>query len=402
MENKKKVLIVTNDIECARNIQYCSKIESYFEANGWEISDKFEYTDKVVICACGYHNAQYNKALKVITRLRENNYDEKNVILMGCLPKTHEKDINENFNCNIVYFNQEEKLDEIIDASTSFKSVQDSNLFKVYQEDTVNKKNNGFYIKIGDGCLGTCTYCVIKRAKGSLRSTPVDDIINQFKTAIENGYRKIQLIGEDTMAYGSDTGTTIIELINTLLSIEPNVEIYLGSVDIKWLKKYNSDFVDLCKKGIIRKLNIGLQHVNDDILKRMGRGEAKFSEVYGIIKQIKKECPDIFISTDIIVGFPGETEEAFENLIDFLKEDTCFDSIKHSGYSDNEYAPSYKLDNKIDPLDIVDRFYRLNDILEGKSMINFANSPDSESMTYLKTFEEDIFIIKESYLSIID
>lgn len=400
MNNKKRVLIVTNDIECARNIQYCAKIESYFEKNGWEISEGFENVDKVIICACGYHNAQYNKAFKVITKLRENNFNENNVILMGCLPKTHEKDVNEKFNCNIVYLNQEEKLDEIIGASVSFRSVADSNLFKVYQQDTVNKKNNGFYIKIGEGCLGTCTYCVIKRAKGSLKSIPVEDIISQYKTAIENGYRKIQLIGEDTMAYGSDIGTNIIELINTLLSIEKNVEIYLGSVDIKWLKKYGNEFIDLCKQGIIKKLNIGLQHVNDDILKRMGRGGTRFSEVYEILKQIKRECPDIFISADIIVGFPGETIEAFEELAEFLKQDTCFDSIKHSGYSDNEYAPSYKLDNKIDPLDIVDRFYRLNDILEKKSMINFANSPDSESITYLKTFEENVFIIKNSYLSI--
>jgi len=400
MNNKKRVLIVTNDIECARNIQYCSKIESYFKKNGWEISEGFENIDKVIICACGYHNAQYNKALKVITKLRENNFNEKNIVLMGCLPKTHEKDINEKLNCSIVYLNQEEKLDEITGASVSFRSVADSNLFTVYQQDTVNKKNNGFYIKVGEGCLGACTYCVIKRAKGSLKSIPAEDIISQYRTAIENGYRKIQLIGEDTMAYGSDTGTTIIELINTLLSIDKNVEIYLGSVDIKWLKKYNNEFIDLCKQGIIKKLNIGLQHVNDDILKRMGRGGTRFSEAYEILKEIRRECPDIFISADIIVGFPGETIEAFEELAEFLKQDTCFDSIKHSGYSDNEYAPSFKLDNKIDPLDIVDRFYRLNDILEGKSMINFANSPDSESITYLKTFEENVFIIKNSYLSI--
>ncbi|MCL6591620.1 MAG: radical SAM protein [Firmicutes bacterium] len=372
METRKKVAIITNNINCERNTQYYSMIEKYFRINNWDICDNFS-VDKIIIVGCGFHDHMYEKVKKAIAETKNSKISEENIIIAGCVPKTHESLLEKGFQGKIVQYHQEALLDEIIAARVKFDHTKYINLFNVHDNSIINKEC--FYIKIAEGCLQQCTFCVIKKVKGLIKSRPVNEIIEQLKLGISQNYRNFFLMGEDTFAYGHDTGQSIIELVNSLLKINSNITLYFGSMHCKWLIKYAEDLLLLCKQGKIKTLHIGLQHVSNYVLKKMGRG-VNFPEVYDIITNIKKINPDIYLSADILVGFPGESKEHFNELVEFFKNDQCFDRISHYGYSDVYGSESFNFADKIPQIEIGMRWNYLDKILGERS--GYKNTFKSE------------------------
>lgn len=311
MMKDRKVAIVTNNLACNANTKYYTTLEKYFRSNGWEIVTCFD-ADLVVFSTCGFMDKKHVIIRDALTELKKIDYPEDKIIIMGCQPKTHENEIDDVFNGRIIYFGNENLLDEIISAKIPFSKIDLTNVFKAHSSNDTKNKNDLFYIIIAKGCLMQCSFCVVNKAHGYIKSTPLDEIERQFRIAISLGYRKIYLSGTDTFAYGYDIESNIIELMEYLLTIERNVEFYLGNMHARWLIKYSEGILDLCRRGVINSLHMVLQHVNKDMLKRMGRPD-NFSEFYEIICRFKKENPNLFINTDIIVGFHGETEEMLMN-----------------------------------------------------------------------------------------
>jgi tRNA A37 methylthiotransferase MiaB len=213
---------------------------------------------------------------------------------------------------------------------------------------------------------------------------------------VANGYKEIFLMGEDTFAYGTDSGTTIIELVDSLLEISPDVSFVFGNWYSRWLLKYSEDILRLCKRGVVKKLTIGLQHVNEFLLKRMAR-RIDFQEFYGILKHFRAECPDLFLAADIMVGFPGETQEMFEELIAFFEKDTVFNIITHFGYSDVEGALSSTFDEKVDSVQVGARWDRLKNTLGDRSFYNSVEAPDSNRTAFRESFLRDYTFCKNTY-----
>lgn len=385
---KNRVAIVTNNIECERHSQYYTRVKEYFISNQWHISTDFNDTDVVVICGCGFHNFMFQKISKILHKLRSIDFPEKDIIVLGCSPETHKTELNEIFTGHIIGLHKEYMLDKILNSKVPFTKVKESNLFNSH-------KNKMFYIKIEDGCLQGCTFCVIKNAKGYIKSSSLDNILKQFKRGVEQGYRKFFLMGEDTFAYGIDIKTDIIKLIKSLSAVEPKAELYFGSLHSQWLKQYSKDINALTQKGIIKKLHIGLQHVNDTLLQKMGRPVA-FSDIYEIIQEIKRIYPDLYLSVEVMVGFPGETEEMFQELVHFFKEDTFFNNISHFGYSDLKDAESFNFNEKIDPLQIVRRWDYLKKVLGKRSFYNSTDTPDNYAADFQLTLEKDFFFCQEN------
>jgi ribosomal protein S12 methylthiotransferase len=379
---KKRAAIVTNNLHCERNMQYFATIEYYFRVNGWVVAEDFN-VNLVVICGCGFHDSMYEKAMKVIEDLRKIHFLEKNVVIMGCLPKTHEQELLKNPGSTVIEIQKEEALDEIIGATIPFREISPVNLFKPHIKCREYIKENGFfYIKIAQGCLKKCSYCVIKKAKGYLTSVPLDQIENQFRKAIGSGYRKIFLMGEDTFAYGIDIGTTIIDLLDYLLKIDPMIELKIGYLHNRWLTKYSDEILSLCRRGVLNELHIGLQHTNENLLEKMGR-PVNFSILYNTICRIKQERPDFYFITDIIVGFPGETEEMFDELIEFFKNDRCFDKVCHFAYSGVKGASSCDFDNKVPPEVKALRWEKLDQTLGSRSISRQPENPKRlDDVTY--------------------
>jgi MiaB/RimO family radical SAM methylthiotransferase len=394
---KKRIAIVTNNLSCERHVQYYAKLEKYFRLNGWEICRHFE-ADKVLLVSCGYHNAMYEKTKKVIQQLKTNNFPQRDIIVMGCLPKTHEKVLGDEFDVSVVYYNKEQSLDRMIGAGIPFKDIPEINNLKLHPDCLEHLADNPlFYIKVADGCLRKCNFCVINRAKGFIRSVPAERILEQYREAVRQGKRRIHLMGEDALAYGIDNGSDIIQLMDTLLGVEDDVEISFGSVHCWWLQKYADGLLELCKRGIVKELHLGLQHVNDEILKIMGR-TIVFDDLYKIIRRFKRGAPQLFLAADIIVGFPGETEDMFREMVNFFKEDSCFNLVRHSGYSDVSGAPSCNFKGKLQPEEIVARWEELNEVLQSRSALNQTSDYTRfTDITYKLTQMKDYFFCEHSY-----
>jgi ribosomal protein S12 methylthiotransferase len=383
-------------LHCERHVQYFATIEKYFRTNGWEIAEDFN-VHKIIFCGCGFHEAMYEKIKKTLKKIRETDFLEKNIVITACLTKTHEEDLKTHFKGRIVEFHCEELLDRMIGAAIPFKEIRPVNIFNVHEKcDIGTLTNENFYIKISQGCLRECTFCVINKAKGIIRSVPFHEIEAQVKIAIEKGRRKIFLMGEDTFAYGIDTDTTIIELVEQLTARYPSIELYFGYLHIRWLDKYSEEILSFCKRGILRELHIGLQHVNEKMLRKMGR-PVVFSRIYDMIGRIKKECPTIYMVGDILVGFPGETEAMFDELVEFFKKDTCFNKVKHFGYSDVKGSPSAAFDNKV-PADIVAlRWDLLDKVLGERSYSDQDGESRLDDETFRITRFEDYSFCKNTF-----
>lgn len=396
----KSVAIITNSKECTRHIQYYATLENYLTANNFSVKDDFQ-VDKVLICACGFHDFMFNKVQNTLNALKSINFPEESIVILGCLPKTHQPSIAKAFRGPVIPFGQEYLLDNMLNADIPFNQIQPTNIFRLEPDEP---PRDLFFIKIAQGCFGKCTFCVINKAKGPLRSESPEAILRLFQRGLQNGRHHFFLMGEDTFAYGLDIGTTIIELTRALIDKASDAKFSFGSLHIKWLESYAEDILALCQGGYIEHLHIGLQHVNERILKRMGR-LVPFQKIYRSIKKIKTQCPDVIVSGDVMVGFPGENEKIFNELMAFFQEDTSFDQISHFGYSDVKGAPASNFDEKVDPLQVAYRWDRLRLLLGPRSYYNNSTrSVDQRNQNYRKafiaTFESDFAFCMGSHVNI--
>ncbi|HEX3047451.1 MAG TPA: radical SAM protein [Bacillota bacterium] len=376
MSENRKAAIVTNNLLCEMNTKYYSMLERYFQANQWTITASFTDADIVVFSTCGFADWMHQAIYNALQELQKINFPDQKIIIMGCQPKTHETELKNIFKGRMIEFGHEYLLDQVIGAAIPFKNIEVTNLFRPYRNNEPVDQNELFTIQIADGCLKQCTYCVINKAHGDIRSVPLVDIERQYKMALQKGYRNINLIAIDTLSYGYDTGTNINELIEHLLTIDSNVHFYLGSLHIRWLANYWEGLLSFCKRGIINSLHIGLQHVDDEILKKMGR-PVKFADLYIILCSFKKECPNLFISTDIIVGFPGETDAIFETVLEFFRKDHCFTLVNHFAYSDVKGAPACRLSGKVNDYIKLNRWEKLKEVLGERFPDNALRKNDS-------------------------
>lgn len=393
---KKRAAIITNNIHCERHLQYISTIEKYFRMNGWEIADNFA-VGKVIVCGCGFHDGMYGKIKVLLNDLKDIHFLEKNIVISGCLPKTQEENLKKDFKGHIVELHQEELLDRIIDADIPFSEITPVNRFRLREMCGFQEKDDDFfYIKISEGCLRECTFCVINKAKGYIKSVPKEIIKEQVIKALKQGHKKFFLMGEDTFAYGYEMGLSIIELVEELNLIDPGVELFFGYLHIRWLRKYFDQILSLCKRGVFKELQVGLQHVNDYMLERMGRPE-KFKILYEMISRIKKECPNLYMIADIMVGFPGETQEMFDELVETLKNDKCFNKVKHFGYSDVTGAKSTAFTGKVPLETITYRWQHLDKILADRSYSEQSVEERIDNETFRRTRFDDYFFCKNTF-----
>ena len=175
-------------------------------------------------------------------------------------------------------------------------------------------------IVISSGCLNACSYCATKLAKGTVKSYPIDCIVNAVKYAAEHGAKKILLTATDTSVYGFDIGTNLAELLKEVVKIKGDFKIRVGMMNPQHIKPFLNELVEVYKNPkIIKFVHIPVQAGSNRVLKDMRRGYT-VEEFKEIVKKFRKEIPNITISTDIICGFPTETEEDFEKTIELVKE----------------------------------------------------------------------------------
>ena len=218
--------------------------------------------------------------------------------------------------------------------------------------------NTRAYLKIQDGCNNFCSYCIIPYARGQLRSRPKDEVLNEVSALVNNGYKEIVLTGIHTGKYGEDFPSyTCSNLLKDILDLKPTIErLRISSIE---QGEINDDILQLLKDKpqIANHFHIPLQSGSDSVLKRMNR-KYLTDEFYEKLCKIRKIKEDVCISTDVIVGFPGETEEEFNETYEFIKK--CEFAFLHVfPFSARSGTPAAKMEHQVDPQVKKERVHKL-------------------------------------------
>lgn len=394
----KTVAILTNNTNCERHVQYYTSLEKYFMVNGWVISESFD-VDMVVISGCGFHNMMLEKVKTLLQDLNKSEFKGE-LVMTGCIPTTHKEEWKKDFNGTLVELSGEAALDGLIHAIVPYKELKPVNVLKPHKDVIVREEDKVLHVKVGDGCMRQCSFCVIHKAKGKIRSFAADSLYEQIEKGAAAGYKTIFLMGEDTFAYGVDAGSTIIELVEGILARHSDLKFQFGNLDHRWLVEYTDQIIDLCQRGIITQLHVGMQHNDDRLLVRMGRGGIPFKRIYEAVVKLKTACPQLYLGVDIIVGFPGETEEMFNSLMAFFETEPHIDNVQHNGYSAISGAPAAEFDGQVPAQVIAARWYRMTRMLQKRTAFNRTNQSSNFDVTFRDTRDRSYSFVKDTVVEL--
>ena len=320
--------------------------EKMIDNNFIEVEDNADIT---IVNTCSVTNMADNKSKKMIRSIKRNN---PNTILVVCgCSAEHNKEEYQNMDIDILIGNRDKSIlvNTIINYLKSKKKYikfyegRESTFENISVKD-FNDKTRAF-VKIQDGCDNFCAYCVIPFVRGSVRSKDINDTYEEIEELVNKGHKEIVLTGIDTGAYGKNEGYTLVDLIKKISKIKNLERIRISSIEITSI---DDEFIKELKnnKKICGHLHVSLQSGAKRILKIMNRKYTK-EEYYNKIEEIRKARPNINLTTDVIVGFPSETEEEFLETIQFCKK--CkFSKIHVFPYSKRDGTAASKMTNQID------------------------------------------------------
>ena len=339
---------------CPKNQVDAEQMLYTLKTAGFELTPAEAEADAIIINTCGFIESAKAEAIENILEAAKYKEDGncKALIVTGCLAERYQNDVTEEIPevdvC--VGIGSNGKIAEIVKNAIDGKC---ENSFGAKEDLDLNSKRilGGFpftaYLKIADGCNNCCTYCAIPKIRGKMRSRKIEDCVNEAKELAANGVRELIVVAQDTTAYGSDIyGKPMLsELLKELCKID----------GIHWIRtlytypdKIDDEFLEVLasEEKLVKYLDIPIQHVNSEILKSMNR-KGNREDLESLIAKIKAKIPEITLRTTLITGFPGESEEQFEELCEFVKE-TRFDRLGCFAYSPEEDTIAAEMPNQID------------------------------------------------------
>ena len=346
---------------CKVNTYESEFIISLFKNRGYEICDFSDECDIYIINTCTVTNNSDRKDRKVINSIKNKSACK---VVCGCFVESA-KDYDftgidvviGNYNkSNIVdYVEEFLKTGEQIIAKDNIMTVP----FEDMEIDHLESRTRAF-VKIQDGCENYCAYCIIPFVRGRCRSKDKDSVIREITSLVNNGYKEIVLTGIHTGSYGIDLGIKFSDLIEELLSIPGLERLRISSIEITEL---DDKFFKLLKNPkLCNHMHVPLQSGSENVLKLMNRKYTK-SEYKKVIEKLRKVRPNISITTDVIVGFPGESEEDFEECLEFCKE-INFSKIHVFPYSKRNGTKAARMKGHIDGITKKNRTKRLLNLSE--------------------------------------
>ena len=352
---------------CPRRAVDSQKIADYLETNNLKYTQEVELADLIIVSTCAALKSREDLSKTAVTWYQEKKRPDAKIVVAGCLGKINPA-VKKEFN-DVAFISPREidDLDDLIAAKVRFKDIPDPNQIGSFplfpdkrerqaKDDRINKrldlgidKKDLFTLRIATGCLGNCSYCAVKFAVGQLESKPLDNIATEFKSGLEQGFKQFVLIAGDVGCYGVDIGISVIELLSALFSIEGDYKIIIKEFNAQWVVKYFDDLLALFKQHYqkIDYIVVPVQSASNRMLRLMKRPYT-IEDVKKYLNIIKKEVPGLQISTHIMVGFPGETEEDFKESLDFIKEYE-FPFVDIYAYDDRPNTAASQMDGKLAP-----------------------------------------------------
>lgn len=353
-----KVRAIT--LGCKVNTYESEYILSCFKDKGYEITN--DIADIYIVNTCSVTNMSDAKSRKVIHRLVRENKNSV-IVVMGCMIEAN-KDIKLDGVSIIIGNKDKAKVVELVEAylkDREQKRLLYENFDSTFEDMFITnmESRHRAFVKIEDGCENFCSYCIIPYTRGRVRSKNPDTVIKEITTLVKNGYKEVVLTGIHTGHYGSDIETSFPELLKEIVKIEGLERLRISSIEITEL---NDEFLNVLKNNsvIVSHLHIPLQAGSDKILTLMNR---KYLTPYFLdkVEKIREIRPDISLTTDVIVGFPKETEEDFLDTINFCKK-IKFTKIHVFPYSRRKGTKADLMDEQIPENIKKERVKRLIDV----------------------------------------
>ena len=338
-----KVKAVT--LGCKVNTYESEYVMSLFQEKGYEIVS--DVADIYVINTCSVTNMSDAKSRKIINKVRRENKDSI-IVVMGCMVEAH-KDYQNDLVDIIIGNKDKTKVVELVEEylkTHEKKKILYKDFDNVFEDMFITHMNSHTraFVKIQDGCENFCSYCIIPYTRGRQRSKKKENVLKEITALVLNGYQEIVLTGIHTGHYGSDIETSFPELLEEICKIKELKRLRISSIEITEL---DDNFLEVLKKYpiIVSHLHIPLQAGSDTILKAMNRKYLKdyYKNKIDTIRMIR---PGISITTDVIVGFPGETEKLFQETLDFVKE-IRFSKVHVFPYSRRQGTKADLMDGQI-------------------------------------------------------
>ena len=358
----KKVAFYT--LGCKVNQYETEAMLELFEKEGYEKAETEDYADVYVINTCTVTHMSDRKSRQYIRRMKKKNPDAI-IAVVGCYSQVSPEEILSIDEVNLVMGTNDRKkiVEEVkkIDASRKVSTVDDIMKVKAFEEIEINKTNGKTraFMKIQDGCDRYCSYCIIPYARGRVRSRDLESIVKEVENLASNGYKEVVLTGIHVASYGKDikdSDIKLLDVIKQINDIEGIERIRLSSVEPIL---FTDEFVEAVSTmdKVCPHYHLSLQSGCDETLKRMKRRYTT-EEYKAIVDRLRAAIPNVSITTDVIVGFPGETNEEFDKTYEFLK-DIELTHMHIFKYSPRKGTPAATMENQVDPSTKHDRSEKL-------------------------------------------
>ena len=352
---------------CPRNLVDTEVMLGILLKAGYEVAQELPDADFLVINTCGFLEASRQESLDTVRDTLATRKKNAKLVVTGCMVQTHHDVLKKEFP-DIDYLLGSGDVEGILNAVQSTQQGEMISNARSYLEvgeipRQVSTPKHFAYLKIAEGCRKRCSYCIIPAIKGPLKSKSPEQILKEFNVLLDQGAHEIILIAQDLGDYGKDTGSknlaALISLIKSMLAVDKKFWMRLLYL---YPDEITDELIALVKSDprICPYLDMPIQHINNAMLKSMHRATSR-EDIISTITKLRKEVPDVVIRTSLIVGFPGETEEQFLELAQFI-QDHPLDNVGIFKYSREPQSHSYNLPDQISEEIKEDRYHRLMQI----------------------------------------
>lgn len=362
---------------CTKNLLDSEVMLGLLIEKGYEITPDEEQAEILIVNTCAFIEAAKRESLDTIFQLIHSNKNtHRKIIVAGCLVQRYGDQLLEELGNGIhglVGVSDFPKIADACDAVLAEKgffrciSKPPNYLYDHHTPRLRTTPSHFAYVKIAEGCDNRCSYCVIPNVRGRYRSRKLDSVVSEVCSLAKSGVREVNLIAQDTTYYGQDLrdGSDLISLLKELVLIH----------EIKWIRilyghpaHITNELLELMasEEKICSYIDIPVQHIHDEILKKMGR-RINQAQIYGLIDKIRRIIPDVILRTSLIVGFPGETERHFNELMQFVKQ-VEFDHLGVFIYSPEEGTKAADMPDQVPESVKQERMDRIAELHEGIAM----------------------------------
>lgn len=399
---------------CSKNLVDTEMMIGLFRDKNYEIVSDPKIAEVIVINTCGFIESAKQEAINTILEMAQYKNPKigncKKLIVTGCLVQRYKEDLEKTMPEVDMFLRYSDYAEEkgnsdkaFADVFSELEGTRKENEEKLQFTNRIITTGDCYaYIRIAEGCDNRCTYCAIPSIRGNFVSRKIEDIIEEAEKIAESGRQEIILIAQDTSKYGQDIygEPSLDKLLKELCKID----------GIKWIRflyaypeTITDELIKVVKENekICKYFDIPIQHISNKILKRMNRHTTS-EDIKKVIAKLRKEIPEVIIRTTVMVGFPGETKEDFDELYEFVKEEK-FDRLGAFMYSKEENTPAATMGAQIHFMTKKSRYNKIMNLQQQISKEQEKENLDREIKVLIENISEDRkYLIGRSYMEVPD